>query len=121
VRRLATLGILAAFAFAFAHPLLACMLEYEQLSAEEQTCCRQMGGECGSQPDSSHTCCAEAPAASPSRGGDLKDQPVFQLTYAPAISPLAEFAPEPGGQLHAGGPPQPMAESPPRSLPVLRI
>lgn len=58
MRQIAKLGVaLLAFLIAGA-PLMACVLPWTSLSAEEQACCREMANQCGhDQMPSSHPCC----------------------------------------------------------------
>jgi len=40
-----------------AAPALRCLIPGESLTAEEQACCKSMGGECGDSAAADHPCC----------------------------------------------------------------
>ena len=121
MRRVATFGILCAFALGFGNPLIACALEYEQLTAEEQGCCREMDGDCGSRSESSHSCCAEKPSFSQSPVSELKQQPRFEFTCTPVLSGMVAEQPEPEEQPSLAARLQPIGKSPPGLASILRI
>jgi hypothetical protein len=51
-----TLALVLLFVWTAA-PALRCLVPGEVLTAEEQACCRSMGGQCGDSPTSGHPCC----------------------------------------------------------------
>ena len=121
MRRVATFGILCAFALGFCNPLIACALEYEQLTAEEQSCCREMDGDCGSRSEPSHSCCAETPSLSQNPVSKLNQQPRFEFTCTPVLTAMVAERPRPEEQSSFGARMQPMGKSPPGLASNLRI
>jgi hypothetical protein len=51
-----TLALVLLFVWT-ATPALRCLIPGEVITAEEQACCKSMGGQCGDSPTSDHPCC----------------------------------------------------------------
>jgi len=45
-------------------PALRCLIPGESLTAEDQACCKSMGGECGDSAASDHPCCKKTTSTS---------------------------------------------------------
>ena len=60
MNRLAKLAALLLLMPILAAPFAACVTK--AATAEEQQCCREMGGQCGEDGTSSHPCCKHLPA-----------------------------------------------------------
>lgn len=101
-------------------PTLACYMPDAQLTAEERDCCRQMADMCGrGQMPSSHSCCKTT----------LRSSDDARVEDTHTVAPIMQVSPavihqRVGVPVLVGipvtisvSPP----ESPPRSLPVLRI
>jgi len=103
-----------------ASPALRCLVPGEVLTAQEQACCKSMGGQCGDAPASDHPCCKRVTSsAQPAMVSvQFSTHPTFAVVPALAMSiPPAierEFA---GNRLIDPSPPS----QDPHFSPILRI
>jgi len=81
-------------------PALTCLIAGEVLTAEEQACCKAMGGECGDSTAADHSCCNRTTStAQPAVASSQADLTII-CTIAARVPPLAqpplgqEFAPD---------------------------
>jgi hypothetical protein len=83
--RLVTLGVVA---FLFATPLMACVMEAEQMSVSEAECCKVMAGDCHNQVGpASHKCCRSV-ATVPDATKPVRATSVAPQTHAVIAAPV---------------------------------
>lgn len=77
-----------------AAPVMRCFVPGESLTAEEQACCKSMGGQCGDSPASDHPCCKHATSTSqlalPSSYATPGTSTQVVASMAPAINSMVE-------------------------------
>lgn len=103
-----------------AAPALRCLVPGASLTAQEQACCKAMGGQCGDSPASNHPCCkrstsAVQPALVSSRIV-VASSPAITVSVPILVSALSESEPGPNWLFDSSPPPDRDQASP-----VLRI
>lgn len=123
VKRLRQIGLLSLLVIFCIGPVMACMRADAQMSPEERACCRMMNNQCGEMGmPASHHCCQKTVQGA--------EQDVIQARIA-ALPPLAgasalqaaftSLSPTPHAAHWFERPEHSPPESPPRSIPILRI
>src|ERR1700678_2828500 len=78
------LGIVVSLLVSCQAPAMACMIPDAQMSAQERTCCRMMGNQCGqTEMPASHGCCHKTPQTVYFYAPASKTASVHPVTVAP--------------------------------------
>ena len=123
MKSLRQFGVLVLLLVSCLAPAVACMVPDGAMSAQERACCRMMKNQCGQmEMPASHGCCQKTPLGVRDNALDTKVTtfhpiavPIVWLAAFELVNPASSVA---GWVEHLeDSPPQ----SPPSSIPVLRI
>ena len=79
-----------------AAPALRCLIPGEVLSAEEQACCKSMGGQCDDSSASDHPCCKRATSTAQPALATLQATPDTPVVVAFVLPPVVDSSVERG-------------------------